>query len=363
MIKFKPMLLPNDSAGETIDWSTRIKDHGDWMYSIKDDGVRMEIYSDGTVLGRSLKPVPSKYVQGMAKHFVKNYAFNGVVEAELYGEGFTLPEIVHFSRCEDVEDLKYRKKWDAEWAKTEQGTTTYTKTVKGQEVEVEWQFPGRTPEWLCTWPRELKFQIFGCFPYDNPMATMEERYGYLQRMRVTEDKDKPWVLVKQYNLQHLGFIEEAFNQVTEHNREGLVLMHRGMAYKQGRITLNEGIGYKYKETNIEFTCTILDVPEATEAIDGAPKTINELGRSVTSKLAEDRRPAGYAKGFYVLLADGQKMTVSLNGYTIPDKQLLLKNKQAVIGKVITCTGMKPVKVGGVPRSSHYTKGYVSKSKV
>lgn len=353
----RPMLLANDEAGHIIDWTTRIKDPGNWMYSIKDDGVRIEMFNSGPALGRSLKPIASVFIQGMLDRFRKLYKWNGVLEAEIYGEGLTLPETIHFTRCKNVEDPKYMKKWTALWKKTQMGTVTYKKTVKGEVVDAEWPFPGRTPEWLCTWPRDMHFQIFGCFPYSDPMATMEERYEYLKRVNIITDKTQPWKVVIQKELKSLAELDSEFGKTQLLDREGLVVMHRGASYKQGRVTLNDGIGYKYKETNIEFDCTILDVVEATVARPGAPKTINELGRSVTSKLAEDREKSGMAKGFYVLLSDGQKMTVSLNGYTHPMRKKLLENKSAFIGRVITCTGGKPVKLGGKPRSSHYTLGY------
>ena len=359
-IKFKPMLLANDEAGASIIWEERIEHPGDWLASIKDDGVRMELFGDGSVLGRSLKPVPSIHVQRMAKEFNKSFKFNGVVEAELYAEGMTLPEIVHFSRAVDVEDPKYKKKWDALWKKTNQGTTSYKKTVKGEQIDAVWDFPGRTPEWLCTWQPSLYFQVFGCFPYEQPHLTMEERYNLIKPIA---DVKGCWKLVNQWTEDTVESIKLSFSGTQDNEREGLVLMHKGGGYKRGRVTLLEKIGYKFKDFNIEFTCTILQVVEMTQAIAGAPKTTNELGRSVTSKLAEHREPTGMAKGFKVLLADGQDMIVSLNGYNHQDRRNLWLYREKFPGKVITCTGGKPVKVGGKPRSAHYTKGYVAKSKV
>lgn len=359
------MLLMNDEAGAIIDWSTRITHPEDWFWSIKDDGVRVEMMSgDSPGLSRALKPIRSIWVQALVKHFQKCYNWNGVVEAEIYAPGMNLSEIAHFVNTVNVEDPKYKKKWDLEWKKTAQGTSTYKKTVKGKVVDQPWLFPGRTPEWLCTWHKELHLQIFGCFPFTQPLATMEERYILLNSVGIKDDDTKPWKVVKQNKLKSLEEMEGQFEAAQLLDREGLVLMHREGQYKQGRISSVKqalDIGFKYKETNIEFVCVVLDVVEADMATPDAPRFTNELGRTVTSKLAEHRMPSGLAKGFLVLLEDGQQMTVSLNGYDHPLRKKLLENKQATKGAVLTCTGMKPVKVGGKPRSAHYTRGYVPKA--
>jgi hypothetical protein len=53
-MKFKPQLLPNDKAGEAVDWEARIQNPTDWLLSLKYDGARVELLEDGTVKGRSL---------------------------------------------------------------------------------------------------------------------------------------------------------------------------------------------------------------------------------------------------------------------------------------------------------------------
>jgi hypothetical protein len=52
----------------------------------------------------------------------------------------------------------------------------------------------------------------------------------------------------------------------------------------GRHSLNSGMAYKIKEDNLQFDGVILSLEEGTEVIEGVDKKINELGRSVTSKL-------------------------------------------------------------------------------
>jgi hypothetical protein len=48
------------------------------------------------------------------------------------------------------------------------------------------------------------------------------------------------------------------------------------------------MAYKIKEDNLQFDGVILSLEEGTEVIEGVDKKINELGRSVTSKLKEHR---------------------------------------------------------------------------
>jgi hypothetical protein len=62
------------------------------------------------------------------------------------------------------------------------------------------------------------------------------------------------------------------------------MMHKNSSYKMGRHSLNSGMAYKIKEDNLQFDGVILSLEEGTEVIEGVDKKINELGRSVTSKL-------------------------------------------------------------------------------
>ena len=141
------------------------------------------------------------------------------------------------------------------------------------------------------------------------------------------------------------------------------MFHKDSTYKFGRHTLNAGQAFKIKEDNLKYDGQVLEVEESTVAREGSDRTTNELGRSVTSKLKEDRLPSGMAKGFKVLLDDGQTMSVSLTGFDHPERIALLENPRQYVGKWITFHAMAPVKVGGRPRGpAHYTKGNVRDSK-
>jgi hypothetical protein len=85
------------------------------------------------------------------------------------------------------------------------------------------------------------------------------------------------------------------------------MMHKNSSYKMGRHSLNSGMAYKIKEDNLQFDGVILSLEEGTEVIEGVDKKINELGRSVTSKL-KNTYSSGLCKGFKVLMDDGNELT-------------------------------------------------------
>jgi hypothetical protein len=65
---------------------------------------------------------------------------------------------------------------------------------------------------------------------------------------------------------------------------------------------------------------ILSLEEGTEVIEGVDKKINELGRSVTSKL-KNTVPKWIMQRFKVLMDDGNELTVSLKDYPHPERRL------------------------------------------
>jgi hypothetical protein len=76
------------------------------------------------------------------------------------------------------------------------------------------------------------------------------------------------------------------------------------------------MAYKIKEDNLQFDGVILSLEEGTEVIEGVDKKINELGRSVTSKLKEPLLQVDYAKASKFLWTMVTR-TVSLKDYPHP----------------------------------------------
>jgi hypothetical protein len=338
---FKPQLLPNNPVGEEMDWEFLLKDTiQDYYCSIKEDGARVELQYETPVMGRSLKVIKNVHIQKMHEELQdSNGKYGGIIEAEFFSPNMTFSEIMHFFKTEDVESQKSKEKYAKLWGKTNGDP------AKG------WPYPGRTVVWLTTWQPCLKFYAFDYYLQDN--LTKAERTYMLEEI-VEAAECKILTLLKQHQFDNLDMMYHLYDQAKMQGSEGLVLIHKNSPYKRGRHTLKSAMAYKIKEDNIEFDGKIMNVEEATEAREGAPKTTNELGRSVTSKLQEDRIPSGMAKGFKVWMEDGNELIVSLKGYDHAAKRGLLENKSEYIGRWITFTGMAPVKEGGCPRHAHFS---------
>jgi len=343
---WKPLLLPNDKAGETINWEARIGNPQDWLLSHKYDGARVELFEDATVKGRSLKTLPSLHINRMGEDLTLLAQHTGVIEAEFFSHEMNFAELMHFFRTEDVTSEKTVAKYTKMWEKTSGDPT------KG------WKYPGRTVEWLTTWHPSLRFYVFDHVFTNGDDRTKYERYTNLQHMfkrqKISNDDAS---LIDQFEPDNMEFITQSYAESIANGGEGLVLMRKNSLYKTGRLTLNAAQGFKIKDSNKDYEGIILSVEEGTEARKGAIKTINELGRSKTSQLKEDRIPSGMAKGFKVKMDDGNELTVSLNGFDHKDRKSLMQNHgNFLIGERIKFTGMAPVKPGGCPRHAHYTKG-------
>jgi hypothetical protein len=193
--------------------------------------------------------------------------------------------------------------------------------------------------------------------FENDMRTKEERYNEMYRNYMTGTLATPSTrLIQQWIPHHIDDIYQAYDQVILDGGEGLVAMKRKSFYKPGRITLPSAQGYKIKDNNVEFFGTIISVEEGTIAREGSEKTINAFGRSKTSQLKEDRIPSGMAKGFMVKLDDdGREFIVPISGFDWSERVNLLNHPDAWIGKHIKFIGMHPTKIGGLPRSVHYTR--------
>ena len=342
--QWKPQLLANDKSGETINWEARLPDPTEWLISHKYDGARVEII-DGQAFSRELKLIKSVYVQEMAYKLAERNPNAGILEAEFYDPTMNWSELMHFFKTEDVESEKTIKKYASLWKRT-------------NGIGDKWKFPGRTLVWATTWHETSKLYVFDQV-FQDENRTKEERYNELTAMFDQGFYTPDTMLVNQYSPTHIDEIYQAYDQVILDGGEGLVAMKKKSLYKPGRITLNENLGYKIKDSNVEFLGLIFGVEEGTIAREDAIKTVNAFGRSKTSQLKEDRIPSGLCSGFNVRMKDGRELIVSLNGFDHEAKRDLLEHPHKWIGLNISFTGMNPVKLGGMPRHAHYTNPNVS----
>jgi hypothetical protein len=365
--QFKPELIPNSKTGQEFELTKNIVNPFDYMASLKHDGGRVEIPMSGPGLSRELKVLASGHIQAMVKDIQDNAMLcpGDMLECEFYSPEMTFSEIMHFFKSSDVTSDKKKKYWAKEWEKTNQGTSTYTKTKNGQPYEQGWEFVGRTPEWLCTWHDSLKLYAFNLVNTRNlGQNKMSRNFDLITIVRSYNDYsiNDNLMYIEQYDFHTHQEIQNFYEHALFIEEEGIVLVRKDALYKYGRHTMNSGNIFKIKEDKLEFDGVIVSVEEATEAREGAEKTINELGRSKTSQLKEDRIPSGIAKGFRVRMEDGRELVVSLNGYNNEEKKALLVNPTDFVGEWIRFTGMAPVKHGGVPRQARYTKGNIRDAK-
>lgn len=358
---FKPMLAPNSETGEFVDVELSLANTLDYMFSNKKDGARIEIFEKFD-LSRALKPIKSVQANKMARELAKMAGHSGVIEAEFYAHGFTIGEIVHFFNTTDITSDKTKKKYDLEWEKTKQGTGTYTKKVKGVSVEVAWKFVGRDPQWCTEWHDELGFHVFDQLNSLEDKRTKLQRYEGLVDMFGNSLKDTDATLIKQFDLEHPDKVYQAYDQAVLDGYEGLMAFLKTSIYKFNRWSYPSGMVYKLKDDNQEFDGKVIAVVEGTKAKEGAEKTINELGRSKTSQLKEDREPSGMATGILVKLEDGLELTVSLKDYNHDERRELLLCPYLLVNEWIRFSGMAPSKVGGVPRQAIFIKGNIRDAK-
>lgn len=348
---WKPQLLPNNKTEEAPDWEDRIENPSRWLVSNKYDGGRIELFSDGTVKGRSLKSIPSVHIQRMGRDIslLIQVPETLILEGEFYSPNMNFAEIMHFFRSVDVTSskniLKYQKLW----------------TKSGGDPDKGWTFPGRTVEWVTSWHSCLKFYMFDSVTTINFSSPKEVRNQVLQG-RIEDYTAKiggfspDMVYVKQNSISHIDELYQAYDQAIIDGLEGVVVMHKDSPYKSGRHTLKAKMAFKIKNDNFSYDAKILSVVEGTVAREGAAKKVNELGRSKTSQLKEDRIPSGMASGLEVLLEDGQILVVSLKGYNHGERREMLRDHADYSNKWIRFTAMEPVKLGGVPRHAMFTKG-------
>ncbi|WP_428743173.1 hypothetical protein [Tenacibaculum sp.] len=250
-------------------------------------------------------------------------------------------------------------KKDPIWYKAKDITEAQQLQKQGHESKFEQDWPGRTVNWLSTYHEDLKIWPFDCYLSNYPNLTYEKRMDWLIEHIVHpngmfhEFKDileiGIFFGVDTEALETWEEVETLYEESLNLGWEGLVLAHKDRTYKFGRSTANSGEIFKMKEDKLEFDGKVLDIIEGTIAKEGAPKTTNELGRSVTSKLAEDRMPSGMASGI-LSEYEGHSIKVSFEGYSHEELREILANKEQYIGQWFKYTGMKPV--ARVPRHAH-----------
>ena len=297
---FSPILAPNQEANlDKIKYPI--------LASYKLDGIRCLFYK-GQILSRSLKPIQNKQLKEKFEP-LRKYSENNncILDGEIYSPTLTFQEITSFVMTQDFEDKKTVKKYGE----------------------------------VLTIPDHLKFY---CFDSVREEKYEEEFYvRCLKTQLITDNFPLLSVFVKQIDLYNKKEVKDYFRKALKDSFEGLILRDPNGRYKFGRGTLNEGLIYKVKPFRA-FDAKITGVVQATKVVPNAEKTINELGRSVTSKKKDDRVLIEKASAFNVLY-EGKELKVTL-AMTDEEKEVVWKNRGEFIGRTIEykglCIGMKDV---------------------
>jgi DNA ligase-1 len=292
MKTFKPLLAPN----QKVDLSTLSYP---LLASTKLDGIRCIFYK-GEILSRSLKQIQCQQLRGRLEPLRRWSELNQVIfDGEIYSPKLSFQEITHFVMTQDLGD---------------------------EEL-----------------PEHLRFYCFDMLDgFDRPFELrndiMEGLIGLHNQIAYP---------VEQREVISAKEVETYFEEVLSQGYEGLILRDPKGKYKFGRGTVKEGIIFKVKPF-LELDAQVTGVVQATRVDELAEKTINELGRSVTSKKKDDRILIEKASAVTVHYK-GQSLKVTL-ALTDEEKIEVWKNRDTYIGRWIEykylAVGMKE---GGLPR--------------
>lgn len=300
---FKPLLAPNDLL--TLDAANELSKN-DYFVQTKIDGLR-GVVIDGVIKTRSMKEHGNKALPSMFKELLALSQQTG-----LYLDGEFYSETVEFNELSGI--------------------------IRSFEKPL---------------PDDLKFILFDVYNPSNPEMAAVERYNILTSLYIPSNAEVIGVHAWPEDFHVL------FNGMLAEGHEGLMVKSRKAAYKFGRATYKQGITYKIKPY-VTFDLPIEDFVQATVVREGAEKTTNELGRSVTSKKKDDRVLIESCSAVWVIF-EGKRLKVSLASLTHEQRKEVWENKATYFGKMIEFKGMM-VGAKDLPRHPMFVRWRKDKDK-
>lgn len=346
MKKFKPNLIdnePKDGSFTKEDRERIITEKGglkDYIIFPKKDGCRMELGVGDKILTRSLKEPGSNLVKDRFDRLHQICrSLKIIVEGEFYMHGESFNHIFRFFAKSDVTTPEYMKE--------------LTNMLAKKPEAFQEKFRGKDINFLTTFHEDLKFWAFDFIILDRPdLIGFEERWvEAFRRLKGYDCNLLSLVMPEALEAETFEELDILYKEALEDGYEGLVLVHKDHIYKYGRSRLKAGTIFKMKEDKEEYDGIVIGVEESTIVKEGVEKTINELGRSKTSKKKGDRIPSGMAKGFLVDYEGLGTFCVNLNGFDHDARREVFQNPQKYIGRHFKYTGMKPVK--DFPRHAYF----------
>jgi len=295
---FKPLLCPNDE----IDLNTLTYP---LLASTKLDGCRL-LFKQGQIVTRSLKPLPNVQLNKKFKPLRKfSEEKNLILDGEVFATGIPFQFIVSCFMTEDYDAKQSIKKWT-------ELCQEHDYFISRQEVF-----------------DKLKFYCFDCIEDNNPDTKFQDRQEFA-RLCMMRFPDIAFP-IEQIDCWNPEEVEKFFEEVLKEGYEGLILRNPKSPYKYGRCTVKEGIAYKLKPW-ATIDSKIIGFIQATQVNEDAEKTVNELGRSRTSKRQEDRHTIDKAQAFVVDF-NGKELSVPIS---MPDekKEYIWNHQDEFIGKFV-----------------------------
>jgi len=298
MKTFKPLLCPNDEIDlNSLSYPL--------LASTKMDGCRL-LFKQGKIVTRSLKPLPNiqlnQKFEYIRKYSEKN---NLILDGELFSPGVPFQFIVSCFMTEDYNAKQSIKKW----------------TELCQEHD-----------YFITREEVFSKLMFYCFDI---IANEDNTFPFRGRWPTchTLAKHFPDIMVgvNQRLVINKKEVESYFEEVLKDGFEGLILRNPESLYKFGRATIKENIAYKLKPW-ATIDSKIIGFIQATQVNEDAEKTVNELGRSRTSKRQEDRHTIDKAQAFVVDF-NGKELSVPI---AMPDekKEYIWQHQDEYLNKYV-----------------------------
>lgn len=299
--KFEPMKAPNKALEGKTAYDKASTLTYPLLASFKLDGFRCEFF-EGQMRTASLKPFNNIHINNKFKpivNFVKSEPrLNPLLDGEVLAPSFPFNKFSGIFRSDEME-----------------------------------------------LPEDTKFFMFDYVVDDNFEEPFEKRITRISKIASLFPDLITIVEQKLMNSPEevVDYYEKALSWVEEHEEEehfvcdGLILRSPSGRYKKGRGTLKEGLIFKLKPYET-FDEQIIGIEEGTNVDPNAEKTINELGRSVTSKKLADRIPGGWAKNFVVMHEGKHKLSVSIKA-TKEMKEYIWNNQEEFIGRMVEYKGL------------------------
>jgi ATP-dependent DNA ligase len=280
MNKFKPQLAPNDLL--SVEAANQLSED-EYFLQYKVDGLR-GVVREGDIRTRSMKKFPNRALdERMEDLRISSYESNYHIDGEFDSESIPFNELSGILR-------------------------SFDKPL----------------------PDDLVFKIFDIFDPLQPSLPALHRWRKANRLQIKNCE----IMI---NLPWPADFAEAFKSALDAGYEGLMVKRKDAPYKLGRGTYKQGIVFKMKPYET-FDEKIISLVQATIVRDTALRTINELGRSVTSKKKGDRVLTESCSSVWVS-HNGKELKVSLAPFSHKKREEVWNNPDEWIGKYIEYKGM------------------------